>query len=252
MNLAIIVFAVAAVCFQSISALSLPADFQKSLGKDEIECTKKIVKVVSGAESADLGDFHDKAEKEKVKALWTEFRNLLKNGNNYTKHFEEGIHDNMDDEGESYLDKEFDEFLQGFKEESNEDDKITSCMLAEYFQFFYDKLKESSEAGRIGDTKTFLAMVKDIMTSVDPEKTNFMDSGSGLFAYFAVVLGALPDFAYSFLTVILYIPDRIIERFVEEFPEALSSFDVKTYLSGLNGEIGNSLREALVDSSSSD
>lgn len=44
-----------------------------------------------------------------------------------------------------------------------------------------------------------------------------MDSGSGLFAYVAVVLGALPDFAYSFLTVILYIPDQILDRFFDEW-----------------------------------
>lgn len=43
-----------------------------------------------------------------------------------------------------------------------------------------------------------------------------MDSGAGLFTYGLVVVGALPDFAYSVLTVILYIPDRILEHFIEE------------------------------------
>lgn len=41
----------------------------------------------------------------------------------------------MDEEGESYFDKEFDDFLKGLKEsskeESDEDDKITTCMLVE-------------------------------------------------------------------------------------------------------------------------
>lgn len=49
---------------------------------------------------------------------------------------------------------------------------------------------------------------------------NFMDSGSGLFAYATVVLGALPDFAYSFLTVIVYIPDHILDRFVDEWVQS--------------------------------
>lgn len=41
----------------------------------------------------------------------------------------------MDAEGDSYFDKEFNEFLQGMKEsskeDSDEDDKITTCMLSE-------------------------------------------------------------------------------------------------------------------------
>lgn len=43
-----------------------------------------------------------------------------------------------------------------------------------------------------------------------------MESGSGLFTYGVVALGALPDFAYSILTVIVYIPDRVIEHFIDE------------------------------------
>lgn len=43
-----------------------------------------------------------------------------------------------------------------------------------------------------------------------------MESGSGLFSYALVVAGGLPDFVYSLLTPIVYIPDHIIERFIDE------------------------------------
>lgn len=45
---------------------------------------------------------------------------------------------------------------------------------------------------------------------------SFVKSGPGLFAYGIVALGALPDFVYSAITVIVYVPDHVLERFIEE------------------------------------
>lgn len=37
----------------------------------------------------------------------------------------------MDGKGDAYFDKEFNELIEGLKESSEGDDKLTSCLLAE-------------------------------------------------------------------------------------------------------------------------
>lgn len=47
-------------------------------------------------------------------------------------------------------------------------------------------------------------------------KKNFVDSAPALFAYSALAIGAIPDFALSILTVIVYVPENVLERFFDE------------------------------------
>lgn len=47
-------------------------------------------------------------------------------------------------------------------------------------------------------------------------KENFIDSPVAIAAFSSLLIGAIPDFGLSILTLVTYIPAPILERFLEE------------------------------------
>jgi hypothetical protein len=262
MNFGFVCLAVMAVCFQSINGLSLPAKYQDKLteitGKDGKECTKKMIEMISKAESVDLGDFHEKSDIDKVMALWGEMRTMLRNGNNFTKHFEGAIAENYGKKGDNLFKKKFEEFLEDSeeseenkveekdkKDDSDDDeDEVASCVAVKVFPAMYDMMYESEKSGRFGDVKKYMAMVKDMMTSVDPEKEDITDSNLAGVAYFSMLIGIVPDFVLSAVTVLVYIPEHVLEQFIDEFPKALATFNPEPYMRVFKEHFGNLLESA--------